>query len=464
MAWTADATRGAWALLAIALWLSLWFIPWRQRQRSRIRASSAVAQAEPILIAYASQSGQGAQWAQRTAQQLASQGCAVQWLPLDRLHRAQLLGATRLLLVASTTGEGDAPDNAALFESRLMQTPLNLTSLRYGLLARGDSSYANFCGFGRRLNAWLQASGASAAFTPLEADNDDPRIWQIWLQNCARFGGTPALGAEDTPAPAALSAPQAWRLQQRHVLNPGSPGAPVHHLVLQPLEAAGHWQAGDVARIHLPAREGQAAAWREYSLAALPHEGHAELLIREVQRPDGSAGLGSGWLCRELALGETLTLQLRGNPGFHGPAAHCPLILIGNGTGLAGLAALLKAREQARLGGETVAPAWLMLGERSASADRHWDSRLQAWRAQGLLQKLDRAFSREPDAAARYVQDLIAPQAAALREWVNRGAALYVCGQRQGMAQSVHEALQAALGEAELAQLTASGRYRRDVY
>ncbi|MDA7415761.1 NADPH cytochrome P450 oxidoreductase family protein [Xenophilus arseniciresistens] len=464
-AWTPDAARSAWAALAVALWLALWLIPWRQRRHGHIRPSGGGAQGEPILIAYASQSGQGAQWAERTAQQLASQGCAVRLLPLNRLNGAQLQGATRLLLVASTTGEGDAPDNAALFESRLMHAPQQLQKLQYGLVARGDRSYARFCGFGRRLNDWLQASGAGAAFAPLEADNDDPQVWQAWLQNCARFAGTSTLKGEAmTPAPGALSAPQAWRLQQRHVLNAGSPGAPVHHLVLQPLDAGAHWQAGDVVRIHLPAREGQAAAWREYSLASLPHEGRAELLVREVHRPDGSAGRGSGWLCRELALGDTLTLQLRSNPGFHGPAAERLLILIGNGTGLAGLAALLTAREQARHAGQAVAPAWLMFGERSASADRHWDSRLQAWRTQGLLQQLDRAFSREPGTAARYVQDLIAPQAAMLRDWVGRGAALYVCGQRQGMAQSVHRALEAVLGEEALAQLAASGRYRRDVY
>jgi sulfite reductase (NADPH) flavoprotein alpha-component len=62
------------------------------------------------------------------------------------------------------------------------------------------------------------------------------------------------------------------------------------------------------------------------------------------------------------------------------------------------------------------------------------------------------------------VQDVLRDQADRLREWVERGAAIYVCGSLQGMAGGVNEALRAILGAPELEQLTAEGRYRRDVY
>ena len=51
-----------------------------------------------------------------------------------------------------------------------------------------------------------------------------------------------------------------------------------------------------------------------------------------------------------------------------------------------------------------------------------------------------------------------------LRDWVARGAAIYVCGSREGMAPGVHAALEAALGAGRLVELTEAGRYRRDVY
>jgi sulfite reductase (NADPH) flavoprotein alpha-component len=62
------------------------------------------------------------------------------------------------------------------------------------------------------------------------------------------------------------------------------------------------------------------------------------------------------------------------------------------------------------------------------------------------------------------VQHLLAAQAAAVREWVERGAAIYVCGSLQGMAGGVHDALGEILGAELLEQLQADGRYRRDVY
>jgi len=62
------------------------------------------------------------------------------------------------------------------------------------------------------------------------------------------------------------------------------------------------------------------------------------------------------------------------------------------------------------------------------------------------------------------VQHALREHADALRAWVERGAAIYVCGSLQGMATGVHEALAEALGTHVLDELAAQGRYRRDVY
>ena len=62
------------------------------------------------------------------------------------------------------------------------------------------------------------------------------------------------------------------------------------------------------------------------------------------------------------------------------------------------------------------------------------------------------------------VQDLLRANARHVADWVERGAAIYVCGSLQGMAGGVHEALVEILGEETLDALTADARYRRDVY
>lgn len=462
---TADTTRWAWALLACGAWLGLLVQPLRQQWRTwRTRRSTRSSAAEaPLLIAYASQSGFGAQLAENLARALATQGCPALALPLARIGAQDIDAAERMLFIASTTGEGDAPDNAAAFVTQVMRGeghgPRRLQQLHYGLLALGDSSYAGFCGFGRALDTWLRAAGATPAFARIEADGGNAAALARWTQAVAQFTGS---GTDAAAAPAA--AVQRWTLAQRSLLNPGSPGAPIHHVVLQPLDPLPDWQAGDTARIRVPTPGGQGAVWRDYTLASLPHEGRAELLVRETLQPDGQRGLGSGWLGHGLAIGGELALQIRRNSGFHGPACSTPLVLIGNGTGLAGLAVHLKERARAQQAGQPIAPAWLLFGERTRRHDALCDPALQAWLASGVLQRLDRAFSRDADAPVRYVQDLLGPHGTLLRDWLGRGAAIYVCGQREGMAQGVDAALRAVLGDAALEQLAAQGRYRRDVY
>jgi sulfite reductase (NADPH) flavoprotein alpha-component len=152
---------------------------------------------------------------------------------------------------------------------------------------------------------------------------------------------------------------------------------------------------------------------------------------------------------------------VRTNRSFHGPEDQTPMILIGNGTGIAGLRAHLKARA-AQDGGQG-SGAWLMFGERTQAHDAFFAAELQAWLASGVLTRLDRCFSRDPG-DGRYVQDLVAAAASDVRAWVDRGAALYVCGSLEGMSQGVHAALEAALGAEALLTLLEDGRYRRDVY
>ena len=175
-----------------------------------------------------------------------------------------------------------------------------------------------------------------------------------------------------------------------------------------------------------------------------------------MRHPDGAPGLASGWLTQDLALGGEIGMRLRTNRSFHGPADETPMILIGNGTGIAGLRAHLKARTAA-------SGAWLLFGERTQAHDAFFDAELQAWRASGVLRRLDRCFSRDPG-DGRYVQDLVASAADDLRDWVARGAAIYVCGSLEGMSQGVHAALENALGADVVLTMLEDGRYRRDVY
>jgi len=196
---------------------------------------------------------------------------------------------------------------------------------------------------------------------------------------------------------------------------------------------------------------------REYSIASVPADGLLQLVVRLTRRGDGSAGLGSGWLCLHAPPGAPVQARVRANPGFrrHGDA---PLLLIGNGTGIAGLRSLLREAAQAGVHGH-----WLLFGERNAAHDTLFGTELQAWRDSGHLQRLDLAFSRD-QAGKVYVQDRLCAAADEVRAWLARGATLHVCGSLQGMARGVDAALRQILGEEALDTLSAEGRYRRDVY
>lgn len=454
---TADPVRWLWAAVAVGLWLGVIaaVVIARRLARGREAANAATLALEghaEVLVAFASQTGLAEELAWMTARSLSEGGTSARVALLGDLDPDELKAARQLLIVASTTGEGDAPDSMSWFVRKQMSGPADLSGLRYGLLALGDRTYAEFCGFGRALDGWLQASGATRLFDMVEVDNGETGAIRHWQHQLGQLTGH-AVQADWTPP-----AYNRWRLIERTHLNPGSPGGETWRLVLEPVDHAPDWVAGDIAEVGLPAREGQPTASREYSVASLPGEGHVAFIVRRMIAPDGTPGLGSGWLTRDLAVGDEIGMRIRNNRSFHGPVAETPLILIGNGTGLAGLRAHLKAREGAAHG-ET----WLMFGERTRAHDALLDEELQAALASGLLTRLDRAFSRDAD-DGRYVQALIAEQAADVVNWVECGATIMVCGSLDGMASGVHAALEVALGAERLQALTEAGRYRRDVY
>jgi len=423
---------------------------WIDELFARRQASAPDADA-PVLVAFGSQTGGAIQLAWATAKALQTAGVQARVLALGRVEARDLQGTARALFITSTYGEGEPPDNAQAFERRWMDGTLRLPGLHYGVLALGDRQYTDFCAFGRRLDAWLQAQGATALFDRVEADGDDEAALAAWQQGLSRLAGPAVLAGWRTPGF------EPWRLLRRDWLNRGSSGGPTFHLELVPAHGPlPHWEAGDLAQVRAPGDERRP---REYSIASIPEDGRLHLLVRLEQREDGSPGLASGWLAEQLALQDTLPLRLRANATFRlGDNAERPLILVGNGTGLAGLLSLLKARiarGQRR--------HWLVFGERHRACDFYHREKIEAWVRAGCIERLNLAFSRDQPERV-YVQHLLSRQADRLRGWVGEGAAVYVCGSLQGMAGEVDAVLRQALGDAGVEALAAEGRYRRDVY
>ena len=477
----------------------------RQVRDARNSLGANHSHAPAWLIGFASQSGFAEQLAWQTAGQLQAAGLPVTVQPLGSVSQDQLRQSENALFVVSTFGDGEAPDSARGFERSVLGQDLSLKGLNYSVLALGDRQYAHFCGFARRLHFWLTNQGGNPLFAPVEVDSGDTGALLHWQQQLGQLTG-------HAPTAAWPSAQyENCSLNQRTLLNRGSAGSAVYLLELT-APSAQSWVAGDLVEIlprngtgaiaqfleglglasresvlidglahtldqalatrqlpdnraHLVGLHAQALGnalaplgMREYSIASIPSDGMLQLIVRQERHPDGTLGLGSGWLTEHAALGSSITLRLRRNSGFHLPDAPAPLILLGNGTGLAGLRSLLRARIA-----DGQQRNWLLFGERTIAHDYLCQDELQGWLASGDLALLDLAFSRDQEEKI-YVQDRLRESADVLRRWLADGAAIYVCGSLQGMAAGVDQALMDILGSEAVERLIEQGRYRRDVY
>lgn len=444
--------RTGFATLAAAVYAAVCgavFVRERRKHKSTSALTLAAADSPGWLVAYASQTGTAEQLAVETARHLHQGGLPVLLVELNQLSARQLQQTERALFIVSTCGEGDAPDNGALFSSQHMVGATPLPQLHFAVLALGDDSYAHHCAFGRALDDWLSNCGARAIQPCIEMNRGDVMAltaWQGLLTHLAGSSDAPDWTAPDFDE---------WRLIHRKCLNLGSQGEPLYEIALLPTRGElPHWESGDLAQVKVGADEDRP---REYSIASLPSEGSLRLLVRLHRNATGQTGSTSGWFAR-AEIGSCIRLRLRPHRLFRlGANAERPLILIGNGSGMAGLRGHIKARSA---GGYD---NWLIYGERNASHDAIWAEELIAWQQAGVLSRLDRVFSRDGE-ALRYVQDVLNESGEALRQWVDNGAAIYVCGSRVGMGEGVEAALIGLLGEDTMALLTRAGRYRRDVY
>ena len=146
-----------------------------------------------------------------------------------------------------------------------------------------------------------------------------------------------------------------------------------------------------------------------------------------------------------------------------------PIIMVGPGTGIAPFMAFLQERKATGATGKN----WLFFGDQKSATDFLYREELEAWQAEGVLHRLDTAFSRD-QADKIYVQHRMLEAAQELFEWLEQGACFYVCGDASRMAKDVdaalHKVVETAGGKspeeaaAYVEELKKSKRYRKDVY
>jgi sulfite reductase (NADPH) flavoprotein alpha-component len=164
-----------------------------------------------------------------------------------------------------------------------------------------------------------------------------------------------------------------------------------------------------------------------------------------------------------------LPIYIDANKNFKLPADDAPIVMIGPGTGVAPFRAFLEEREEREATGKN----WLFFGAQHFRTDFYYQTDWLRWRDDGLLTRMDVAFSRD-QAEKVYVQDKIRAAGKELFDWIEQGATVYVCGDANAMAADVHDALIELIGEygkldgegaaGYLKTLQKEKRYQRDVY
>ena len=233
------------------------------------------------------------------------------------------------------------------------------------------------------------------------------------------------------------------------------------------------------ARVHAAAQDWADALPRlqprQYSISSSPlvDPDRIALTVGVVRytAPGGAARAGacSGYLA-DAPAGADVTVHVQPSPHFHLPEdGSVPVVMVGPGTGVAPFLGFLAERRARRDTGES----WLFFGERHEATDFWYREELDGLRSEGVLTRLDTAFSRDQRTTV-YVQDRMHEQGARLWSWLVRGAHVYVCGDASRMAADVDRTLREVVAAhggmspdaaaAYVKAMTRARRYVRDVY
>ncbi|MFC5651005.1 flavodoxin domain-containing protein [Paenibacillus solisilvae] len=135
-----------------------------------------------VTILWASQTGNAEGAANECAKQLQAAGHEIRLISMDAYSMTDLPSERNMLLVASTFGAGDPPDNGETFwQSLQAESVPRLSELRYAVLAFGDTNYDLFCGFGRNLDTRLEQLGAQRLMNRVDCDTDFQEQVDAWM-------------------------------------------------------------------------------------------------------------------------------------------------------------------------------------------------------------------------------------------------------------------------------------------
>ncbi|MTT31771.1 assimilatory sulfite reductase (NADPH) flavoprotein subunit [Terrilactibacillus sp. BCM23-1] len=541
-----------------------------------------------ITILFGTDTGNSKRLAETFSQKLENQNFNVSFSSMEDFKPKSIKNVQDLLIVTSTHGDGDPPDNALSFHEFLhgKKAP-KLEGVRFSVLALGDTSYEFFCQAGKDFDKRLEELGGERLYPRVDCDLDYEEPAAEWFEGVLeklkedQAKSAEIKGIQDQEQSITYHTnysktnPFKAEVLENINLNGRGSNKETHHLELdlegsnltyEPGDSLGILPENDPAIVDaiiknlgwnpdesltinkqgdlLSIREALSTYFDITSLtkpllekaARLSENEELKKLVESNNRDDINAyidgrdlldliqdfgpwkasaadfikilrklparlysiasslkanpdevhltigkvsyhahgrdrkGVCSGQISEHVQVGDRLSVFVQKNDNFRLPEnPDTPVIMIGAGTGVAPYRSFLQEREEIEAKGDS----WLFFGDQHFVTDFLYQIEWQKWLKDGVLSRLDVAFSRDTDKKV-YVQHRMLEKSKDLYEWLEKGAHVYVCGDEKHMAKDVHQTLLTIIEkegnkspeEAEnyVASMRKEKRYQRDVY
>lgn len=532
-----------------------------------------------LTVLYGSQTGNAKQLAEEYCIEANQQGINTKLISLADFKPRQITKEHNIVLIVSTHGEGDAPDDAEIFYDYLLaDTAPELKQLNFSVLALGDSSYEHFCQTGIDFDQQFEKLGGKRISPRIDCDldfNDDALSWQTetlyyfteHLKTVEETSNVVPINSQTTLKTYTRNSPFQAEILAIQPLTTDDSVKTIYHIELS-LENSGiNYKPGDSLGVfannpksdvdellellklktdetvdyqseknsisdlltntleisllnkkflkfyaerfkldelikHLSDHQSYTnfiknkqlidvfklfpaaitaqelvenlpkITPRMYSIASsqLANPDEVHLTIALVNAADDRTGLVSGALNKHAHVGDLVSVFVESNRHFKLPDdPSAAVIMIGPGTGVAPFRGFLQQRQAQQQSGKN----WLFFGNPNFDHDFLYQLEWQQFIKDGVLNQLDLAFSRDQSEKI-YVQDRLKEHALQVWQWLESGAHLYVCGDKDHMAKDVettlieiikvHGELSSETAIDYLKTLKRNSRYQKDVY
>ncbi|WP_106743446.1 diflavin oxidoreductase [Yoonia maritima] len=212
--------------------------------------AAAVVESKPIDIIFGTQTGNAETVAESAANLARTKGFTPRVAEMDDISIDQLAAMQNLIVIISTYGEGEMPDNAHQFWDALSaSTAPRLESLNYGVLALGDTSYDAFCQAGKLVDTRLEQLGAKRLSDRVDCDVDFEDAAEAWVANTIPDAGTAAPVAAQPPKPVksgwGRKNPYAAKMIENRVLSGTKSAKEIRHIGFDLGDSGLKYEAGD---------------------------------------------------------------------------------------------------------------------------------------------------------------------------------------------------------------------------